>query len=112
MLRIERAVVKVTAGTLWFLERYLSVFDFAELFPRDAFSQEEKRGVPVTLHTDRDFDIVSDMDGAKMQLRNRSKQRGWERWTREHGLRAGDRIIIERIGERDYSLKLERGEMA
>lgn len=112
MLRIERAVVEVTADNLWFLERYLNVFDFAELFPRDVFSTEAKRGVAVTIKTDRDFDIISDIDGAKMQLRSRSKHRGWERWTREHGLRAGDRIVIEKTGERDYSLKLEREETA
>lgn len=107
--RIERAEIKITTENLWFLERYLSVFDFAELFPPDAFSSEERRGEPVTIKTDRDFDIISDIDGAKMQLRNRSKHRGWERWTREHGLRVGDRILLERAGERDYSLKLERG---
>jgi len=112
MLRIERAVIEVTSENLWFLERYLNVFDFAELFPRDAFSTEDKRGVPVTIHSDREFDIISDMDGAKMQLRNRSKHRGWERWTREHGLRAGDRIVIEKTGEREYFLKLERGDVA
>ncbi|MDD5088744.1 MAG: hypothetical protein PHI18_08100 [bacterium] len=112
MLRIEQAEVEVTAENQWFLERYLNVFDFAELFPRDAFSTDDQRGMAVTIKTDRDFDILSDIDGAKMQLRNRSKHRGWERWTREHGLRAGDRIVIEKIGARDYSLTLKRGETA
>ncbi|MBU0508652.1 hypothetical protein KKH27_07445 [bacterium] len=109
MLRIEHASVEATADNLWFLERYLNVFDFADLFPADALSSEGRRGVPVTLKTDLGFEIVSDIDGSKMQLRNRSKHRGWERWTREHGLRVGDRIILQRVGEREYTPSLERG---
>ncbi len=102
-----RAEIEVTTENQWFLERYLNVFDFLDMFPPDARGDEVKRGVPVVLQTDLGFDIVSDIDGAKMQLRNRSKFFGWSRWVREHGLNPGDRIIIERTGERTYALKLE-----
>lgn len=105
--RRTRVVVEVTSENLWFLERYLNVFDFFDLFPADAVGDEDKRGVPVVLQTDLGFDIVSDIDRGKMQLRNRSKFYGWTRWVREHELNPGDTIVIERTGERTYLLKLE-----
>ncbi|MFZ5434251.1 MAG: hypothetical protein ACOZB3_10800 [Calditrichota bacterium] len=110
MPNIERVEIRVTAENLWFLERYLNVFDCMDLFPADAISKDERRGVPIRLHTDREFVIESDIDGSKMQLRSRSKHKGWVRWTQEHGLRAGDRIIVEKTGDRDFALSLLRGE--
>ena len=68
-----RAEIEVTSENQWFLERYLNVFDFFDMFPHDAISDEGQRGSPVTLHTDLGFDIVTDIDRTKMQLRNRSK---------------------------------------
>jgi hypothetical protein len=106
MNRIQIVEIAVTTDNLWFLERYLNVFDFADLFPADAFATETERGVPVILHTDYGFDIESDLDRLKMQLRNRSKLCGWVRWTTEARLRIGDTIVIEKTGEREYSLKL------
>lgn len=107
---LKSAAIPVTAENLWFLERYLSVFDFVDIFPADALAAEAERGVPVRLYTDRGFVIESDIDRAKMQLRSRSKHRGWMRWTTEHGLRAGDVIIIAQTGPRDYALRLQRGD--
>ena len=108
MNRIQRTEITVTAENLWFLKRYLNVFDFADLFPTDAFSTETERGVPVILYTDFGFDLKSDIDSAKMQLRNRSKLHGWVRWTTDAVLQPGDVIKIEQTGEREYSLKLIR----
>lgn len=105
---IKRAEIEITAQNLWFLERYLNVFDFADLFPMDALADEGQRGVPITFHTDRGFQIVSDIDRPKMQLRNRSKHHGWTRWTTEVGLQPGDRLVIEKVGDREYSLTIER----
>jgi hypothetical protein len=102
-----RAEIEVTAENQWFLERYLNVFDFLNLFPPDAVGDATTHGVPIVLETDLGFDIVSDIDSSKMQLRNRSKFYGWTRWIREHGLNLGDRIVIERTGERSFSLRLE-----
>lgn len=102
-----RTEIEVTSDNLWFLERYLNVFDFLEMFPLDAVSTAESKGVPVNFKTDLGFDIETDIDRGKMQLRNRSKHRGWMKWTTEHGLNAGDRIIIERTGDRIFSLRLE-----
>ncbi len=103
----SRADIAVTDENLWFLERYLNVFDFFDLFPMDAMGDEATRGVPIVLQTDLGFDIVSDIDRGKMQLRNRSKFFGWARWVREHGLNPGDTIVIERTGDRTYVLRLE-----
>lgn len=101
--------ILVTAENLWFLERYLNVFDFLELFPADAVSKADgSPGVPVKLKTDLGFSIESDIDRAKMQLRNRSKLHGWNRFTSEHVLRVGDMIRFEKTGERDFSLTLIR----
>jgi hypothetical protein len=108
MEQLNRVSIAVTPENVWFLERYLSVFDFVEFFPRDALAPEGARGVPVVLKTDLGFEIESDIERGKLQLRNRSKHRGWTRWTKEKGLAAGDRIVIERLGEREYQLSLER----
>lgn len=107
MTATSRANIPVTEENLWFLERYLNVFDFFDLFPTDALGDETTRGVPIVLQTDLGFDIVSDIDRGKMQLRNRSKFYGWARWVREHGLSPGDTIVIERTSDRTYALRLE-----
>lgn len=101
--------ILVTAESLWFLERYLNVFDFLELFPFDAVSKADgSPGVPVKLHTDLGFTIASDIDRSKMQLRNRSKLHGWTRFTIEHAIRPGDTLRIIKTGEREFSLILIR----
>jgi hypothetical protein len=99
--------ITVTPENQWFLERYLNVLDFLDLFPADALGDASVQGVPIVLQTDLGFDIVSDIDSTKMQLRNRSKFYGWTRWVREHGLNPGDHIIIKRAGDRTYELRLE-----
>jgi hypothetical protein len=104
---MTRAEIEITAENLWFLERYLNVFDFLELFPLDALSSETGPGVLVMFQTDLGFDFETDIDREKMQLRNRSRHKGWIKWITAHGLNLGDRIVIERTGERVFSLKLE-----
>jgi hypothetical protein len=108
MAPIKQVTIEVTTETIWFVERYLNVFDFADIFPKDAFSNGRTKGAPVTLHTDIGFDIVTDIDRGKMQLRNRSKVHGWTRWIGEKKLSVGDRIVIEKLGEREFGLSLER----
>jgi hypothetical protein len=108
----KRVEIEVTTENVWFLERYLGVFDFSELFPSDAFGTDDQRGVPVILHTDCGFSIETDIDRPKMQLRNRSRLRGWTRWTDEKNLQPNDRIIVERIAARDYQLTLERTDLS
>ena len=103
----NRIEIEITRENLWFLERYLNVFDLLDFFPADALSAKEVRGVPVLFQTDLDFEFQSDIDGEKMQLRNRSRHKGWMKWTTGHGLKPGDRIMIEKTGERSYSLRLE-----
>lgn len=101
--------IPVTEENLWFLERYLNVFDFLELFPLDAVSNiDGSHGIPLRFVTDCGFTIESDVDRAKMQIRNRSKLHGWTRFTTEHALKSGDAIVIEKIAEREYNLKLIR----
>ena len=105
----KRAVIEVTSENIWFTERYLNLFDILELFPADAISPDEgKRGIPIVLKTDLGFDISSDIEHTKLQLRNRSKHHGWMRWTNEKSLQAGDRIVLEKIGNREFLLTLER----
>ena len=105
---IKRITVEVTPENIWFIERYLNVFDFAEIFPVDSFSNGSKRGIAIRLHTDRGFDIVSDIDREKMQIRNRSKLHGWTRWITEETPQVGDRVVIEKLGDYDFHLSLER----
>ncbi len=109
MQKPNRIQIPVTPENLWFLERYLNVFDFLELFPPDAVSNiDGSPGVPINFVTDKGFTIESDIDHTKMQLRSRSKIRGWMRWTSEHELRSGDVITIEKSAEREYALRLSR----
>jgi hypothetical protein len=105
---IKRITVEISVENLWFAQRHLNVFDFADIFPTDAFSSAHGRGVPVTFHTDEGYDIVSDIDREKMQLRNRSKYSGWMRWTGEKELQEGDRIVIDKLGDREFGVVLER----
>ncbi len=107
MSSFKRVTLDITEENVWFVEHYLNVFDFMTLFPADAFSSGPSRGVPVTLHTDAGFDIVTDIDRSKMQIRNRSKHHGWMRWTEEKKLQAGDRIVIEKMGEREFGVRVE-----
>jgi hypothetical protein len=105
----SKAEIPVTPENLWFLERYLNVFDFLELFPPDAVSNiDGSHGKSLTFVTDCGFTIESDIDRAKMQLRNRSKLHGWTRFTSEHGLKSGDVIVLKKIAEREFSLSLIR----
>lgn len=101
--------IPVTEENLWFMERYLNVFDFLELFPRDAVSKADgSPGIPIKLRTDLGFTIETDIDRSKMQLRNRSKLHGWTRFTTEHNLSVGDTIRIEKLGDREFTLRLIR----
>lgn len=101
--------IQVTDENLWFLERYLSVFDFLELFPVDAVSKSDgSPGIPIKLITGSGFIIESDIDRGKMQLRNRSKLHGWTRFTVQNTLRVGDVIRFEKLSGREFSLTLIR----
>jgi hypothetical protein len=102
--------IPVTEDSLWFLERQLNLFDFLELFPMDAVSPAEVggRGIPILLNTDLGFTIESDIDRKKMALRNRSQFDGWMKWTAEKQLQPGDEIVIRKIDERLFDLKLLR----
>ncbi len=101
--------IQVTSENLWFLERYLNVFDFLELFPLETVSNSDgSPGQPVKLQTDLGFILESDIDRAKMQLRNRSKLHGWMRFTTEHALAPGDIIRIERLSPQEFRLSLIR----
>ena len=72
MSGIEKVEIRVTAENLWFLERYLNVFDFADIFPADAFSQEARRGTPVTIQTDLDFVIECNLEYVHfIQIKNK-----------------------------------------
>jgi hypothetical protein len=105
---INKVAIDVNENNVWFLERYLSVFEFSELFPPDSLGTAETRGVPLIIHTDLGFDLITDIDRAKMQIRNRSVHHGWMRWTTGHSLQPGHRIILESLGEREYSIRLEK----
>jgi hypothetical protein len=107
MIAIQRANIEVTTENLWFLKRYLNIFEFAEMFPEDAFAEDGREVKPVTFYADSGFRFDSVIDRSKMQLRNRSKHYGWMRWVADVSLKEGDRIVIERIGERDYHLSRE-----
>ena len=102
-----RAVVEITPENHWFLERHLNVFDILQIFPLDALSSETARGIPVHFRTDLGFEFESDIDRDKMQLRNRSRHHGWMKWTQARGLNLGDKIVIERTGDRTFFLRLE-----
>jgi hypothetical protein len=110
--------IPVRAEDVWtFTERNLPLWDILELFPRDAIGprgpKDDPRPYevkPVTVETDLGWSFESDIQYGSWVFRPRSPNKpGMMRWCRERGLEAGDTIVFERLDERRFALRLEKG---
>jgi hypothetical protein len=103
---------------LWTLtERNLSLWDVLDFFPADAVGPRGPGDAPlayevksITIETDLGFAFETDIQFGSWMFRPRSpKQPGMMKWCRERGLEVGDTIVFERLAERRFALRLEKG---
>ena len=103
---------------LWtFTERNVSLWDVLDFFPADSVGPRGPSDAPrpyevkpVTIETDLDFVFETDIQYGTWMFRPRSpKQPGMMKWCRERGLEVGDAIVFEKVEERRFALKLEKG---
>ena len=100
-----------------FTQRNVSLWDILDFFPVDAVGPRGPGDAPpahevkpVTIETDLGWSFESDIQYGSWVFRPRSpRQPGMMKWCRERGLAEGDALVFERLGERRYALRLERG---
>ena len=100
-----------------FTQRNVSLWDILEFFPRDAIGPRGPSDAPrpyevkpITIETDRDFAFETDIQYGTWMFRPRSpKLPGMMRWCQESALAPGDAMVFERLDERRFALRLERG---
>ena len=107
-----------SAEDVWtFTQRNVPLWDVLETFPADAIGprgpKDEPRPYevkPVTIETDFGWSFETDIQYGTWVFRPRSpNQPGMMRWCRERGLEPGDTIVFERVGDRAFKLRLEKG---
>ena len=114
---IRRIPVRGAADVWTFTQRNVSLWDILDFFPPDSVGPrgpaDEPRPYevrPVTIETDLGFSFETDIQFGSWVFRPRSpKQPGMMKWCRERGLEAGDSLVFEKLGERRYALRLEKG---
>lgn len=110
-----RRKIVVTARNIWFLERSLPLFGLLDFFPSDAVgrpafkcaSGEGKSARKLTIETDRGWSFTTDITSDSKIFRNSSRSRGTGKWVLEAGLKPGDKIVIENLGDYHYRLSKE-----
>ena len=99
-----------------FTQRNVPLWDVLEFFPPDAIGPRGPKDAPrpyevrpITLETDLGWTFATDIQYGTWVFRPRSpSQPGMMRWCRERGLEPGDTIVFERLGEREFRLRLEK----
>jgi len=98
-----------TQEDIWFWERRFNVFDFLELFPREAITESvPDTHVPppaqlqITLETDAGFTFQSDIVHGGFYLRNQTQ--GTRKWMAAAHLKPGDTIEIARVYSSTFRL--------
>ena len=113
--------IAVRAEDVWtFTERNVPLWDILELFPPDCIGPRGPKDPPrpyavrpITIETDLGWSFETDIQYGTWVFRPRSpRQPGMMRWCRERGLAAGDAIVFERVDERRFALRLEKGAAA
>jgi hypothetical protein len=117
---VRRIPVRSAADVWTFTQRNVSLWDILDFFPADSVGPrgpgDEPRPYevrPVTIATDLGFEFESDIQFGSWVFRPKSpKQPGMMKWCRERGLAPGDSLVFEKLGERRYALRLEKGSPA
>lgn len=87
-----------------------------DFFPPDTIGAPEfdrcvDRVIPsrkLTLETDTGWQLKTDITSDSKTFRNKSRNRGTGKWIAEVMPKPGDRIVLEKIEDYRYALKLER----
>lgn len=117
----ETRRIPVRAEDVWtFTERNVPLWDVLELFPRDAIGPRGPKDPPpahevkpIVIETDLGWSFETDIQYGTWVFRPRPpRQPGMMKWCRERGLEAGDTIVFEKLADRRYALRLEKGPTA
>ena len=100
-----------------FTRRNVPLWDILEFFPRDAIGPRGPKDPPppyevkpITIETDLGWSFETDIQYGAWVFRPRSpKQPGMMRWCGERSLEPGDAIVFERLDERRFALRLQKG---
>ena len=111
-----RIAVRSPEDAWTFTQRNVPLWDILEFFPPDAIGPRGPADAPrpyevkpITIETDLGWSFETDIQYGAWIFRPRSpKLMGMMRWCREHALEPGDTIVFEKLGERRFSLRLER----
>jgi len=112
-----RRIVLGPSDVWTFTQRNVPLWDLLDFFPEDAIGPRGPADAPrpyevrpIRIETDLDFAFDTDIQYGSWVFRPRSpKLPGMMRWCRERGLEAGDALVFERVDERTYRLRLEKG---
>lgn len=91
---------------IWFFEKQINLFDILDFFPLDAIQKKDgAAGKMLKIETDLGWSFETDIEYGKFCFHKKSKSmNGTGKWVVESGLKAGDFICIEKIGEYHYKL--------
>ncbi|MCS7212334.1 MAG: hypothetical protein NZ844_11995 [Chloroherpetonaceae bacterium] len=98
-----------TQEELWFFEKQINLFDILEFFPFDAIGKKDGTpGKTLIIETDLGWSFETDIEHGKFCFRKKSKSMpGTGKWVVESGLKVGDIICLEKLGEYHYKLYKE-----
>jgi hypothetical protein len=113
----ESRRIPVRAEDVWtFTERNVPLWDILDFFPADCVGPRGPKDAPrpyevkpIAIDTDLGWSFDTDIQFGSWIFRARSPiQPGMMKWCRERGLAAGDAIVFEKLGDRRFSLRLEK----
>lgn len=90
---------------VWFYEKQINLFDILDFFPPDAIENAQGEGKKLLIETDLGWSFETDIEKGKFCFRKKSKSMpGTGKWVVESGLKPGDLIGIEKLGDYRYKL--------
>ncbi|MFN3385702.1 MAG: hypothetical protein ACK42Y_03840 [Candidatus Thermochlorobacter sp.] len=91
---------------VWFFEKQINLFDMLDFFPSDAIQKKDGiAGKMLKIETDLGWSFETDIEYGKFCFHKKSKSmHGTGKWVVDSGLKAGDVICIEKIGDYHYKL--------
>lgn len=104
MEEIKKILVK-SQEDVWFYEKQLNLFDILDFFPTDAIEATHGEGKKLLIETDLGWSFETDIEKGKFCFRKKSKSmNGTGKWVAESGLKAGNAICIQKLGDYHYKL--------